>query len=228
GTAPCTASAWTYTPTTAFSANGVYTVTVTQGDTAGNTGTSGAQNITVDKTSPVVSLTSVNGVARTFPYLTNATVTSVGGPCGTPTGDSTIASVTVAAGSENGAATCVAGAWSYSFVNALSVNGAYTLTATQSDAASNTGSSGAKTVTVDTTAPLVTLTTVNGSVRTFPYSTNVSVATVAGACGTASGDSATVNVAITGAATQNGTATCTASSWSDTTSPALSASRTYS
>src|SRR5262249_59395760 len=111
------------------------------------------------------------------------------------------------AGSENGAATCVAGAWSYSFVNALSVNGAYTLTATQSDAAANTGSSGAKTVTVDTTSPLVTLTTVNGSVRTFPYSTNVSVATVAGACGTASGDSSAVHGSNTRAATQNGTAT---------------------
>src|SRR5262249_56835825 len=116
------------------------------------------------------------------PYLTNVIVTSVGGTCGTLTGDSTTVNVAVSgAGSENGAATCVAGAWSYSFVSSLAVNGAYSVTATQSDTASNTGTSGAQTINVDRTAPVVTLTTVNGSVRTFPYTTNIAVTTLSGA-----------------------------------------------
>src|SRR5262249_28416879 len=122
GTANCTAGAFTYTPTTAFSADGVYTVTVTQSDTAGDTGTTGPQGLPVAKPTPVVSLTTVNGTTRTFPYLTNAVATTVGGACGVLAGDSTIVSVTVTgAGSENGAASCVAGAWSYSFVSSLSV-----------------------------------------------------------------------------------------------------------
>src|SRR5262249_55645144 len=181
GPAPCTAAAWNFTPTTAFSANGTYTVTATQSDTAGNTGTSNPQNIIVDKTAPIVSLTTVNGTAQSFPYLTNAVVTSVGGACGVLSGDSTTVNVSVAgAGSENGAATCAAGIWTYTFVSSFSANGAYTVTATQSDAAANTGTSPAQTITVDRTAPVITLTTVNGTVRTFPFNTNTNITTVGG------------------------------------------------
>ncbi|HUI49635.1 MAG TPA: Ig-like domain-containing protein, partial [Acidimicrobiia bacterium] len=192
GTAACTSGAWTFTPTVAFSTDGTYTVTVTQTDSALNTGTSGAQQVIVDKTAPIVTVTAVNGTARTFPYLTNATVTSVGGTCGALAGDGTTVLISeTGAGSENGAATCVAGAWSYSFISALTVNGAYTITATQTDGGGNTGTSGGQTITVDRTAPLVTLTTVNGSVRTFPYSTNANLTTVGGACGATAGDAAT-------------------------------------
>ena len=229
GTSTCTSSAWSFTPTTAFSTDGVYSVTATQTDSASNVGTSGAQSITVDKTSPIVTLTNVNGTARTFPFLTNVPVTTVGGACGVTTGDATTVSVSVTgAGSENGAANCTAGAWTYTFVSTLAVNGAYSITATQSDAGANTGTSGAKTVTVDTTAPLVTLTTVNGTARSFPYTTNSSVTTVGGACGTAAGDPATVSVAVTGTASQSGTAPCSAGVWTYTTAPTLSANGTYS
>ncbi|MEI4927157.1 Ig-like domain-containing protein, partial [Klebsiella pneumoniae] len=82
GTAACSTNVWTFTPTTALVTDGVYSVTITQSDTAGNTGTSGAQTITVDKTLPVIALTSVNGTTRSFPYLSNATVTAFGGTCG--------------------------------------------------------------------------------------------------------------------------------------------------
>ena len=229
GTAACTASAWTFTPTTPFATDGVYTVTATQSDSASNVGTSGAQAITVDKTLPVVTLTTVNGTARTFPFLTNAVATSVGGACGIASGDTATVAVSVTgAGSENGAAACAAGAWTYTFVSSLAVNGAYSVTATQTDAATNSATSGAKTITVDTTAPVVTLTTVNGTARTFPYTTNTTVTTVGGACGSAAGDPATVSVAITGAATQNGTATCSAGVWTYTTAPTLAANGTYS
>ena len=229
GSATCSASTWTYTPTTALSADGAYTVTATQSDSASNVGTSGAQAITVDKTAPVVTLTSVNGTARTFPLLTNAVATTVGGACGIATGDATTVSVSVTgAGSENGTATCAASAWTYTFVSSLAVNGAYSVTATQTDAAANSANTGAKAITVDTTAPVVTLTTVNGTVRTFPFTTNTTVTTVGGACGTASGDPATVAVAITGASTQSGTATCTAGTWTFTPTTALSANGSYS
>ena len=229
GTATCTSSAWSFTPTTAFSADGIYVVTATQSDSASNVGTSGAQSITVDKTAPIVTLTTVNGTARAFPYLTNAVVTAVGGACGGATGDVATVSVSVTgAGSENGAATCTAGAWSYTFVSSLAVNGAYSLTATQGDAGGNTGTSGAKTINVDTTAPVITLTTVNGTARSFPYTTNSTVTTVGGSCGTAAGDPATVGVLITGTATQSGSTACSAGVWTYTASPALSANGGYS
>ena len=229
GTAACSASAWTFTPTTAFATDGVYSVTATQSDSASNVGTSGAQAITVDKTAPVVTLVNVNGTARTFPFLTNAVATTVGGTCGVSTGDAATVAVSVTgAGSENGAASCTAGAWTYTFVSSLAVNGAYSVTATQTDISTNSGTSGAKTITVDTTAPVVTLTTVNGTARTFPFTTNTTVTTVGGACGSAAGDPATVSVAITGASVQNGTAPCSAGVWTFTPTTALSVNGTYS
>src|SRR5262249_60507396 len=110
---------------------------------------------------------------------------------------------------------------------ALSTDGAYTITATQTDAANNTGTTGAQTINVDRTQPVVTLTSVNGTARTFPLSINVTVTTVGGACGTASGDSTTVAVALTGAGTENGTAPCTAGAWTDTFSSPLAAHGGY-
>ena len=103
-----------------------YTVTATQSDTASNTGTSGPQNITVDKTTPVVTLTSVNGTARTFPYLTQRSRHVRRRRVRRAAGDAATVSISVTgAGSENGAATCTAGAWTYTFVSSLAVNGAY-------------------------------------------------------------------------------------------------------
>ena len=57
------------------------------------------------------------------------------------------------------------------------------MSASQLDAAGNNGSSGSKSVTIDKTAPTVTLTKVNGTTVTFPYSTNVNVTSVGGTCG---------------------------------------------
>ena len=73
----------------------------------------------------------------------------------------------------------------------------------------------------------MTLDHVNGSPVTFPYTIQSSVTTIGGSCGTAVGDSSTVNVSITGTASQSGTATCSTGSFTYTTSPALSASGPY-
>ena len=109
------------------------------------------------------------------------TVTSVGGACGTTAGDSTTVNVIIGgAGSENGNATCTAGAWTRTLSTPLAANGVYTATANQADAATNSGTSGAKTITVDKAGPVVTLTTVNGAAQTFPLTTNTTVTSVGG------------------------------------------------
>jgi len=228
GTAACNAGSWAYTMTNPFAAAGTYNVTATQTDAATNSGSSGAKSVIVDLTAPAVGLTQVNGTARTFPYLTNASVTTVGGTCGTAAGDSTTINVAVTgAGTQAGAANCSGGTWTFAASPSLSTSGTYSITATQLDAATNVGTSGAQSVTLDTTAPVVTLTTVNGNAATFPLSTNATATTVGGACGTASGDSATVTVAVTGASTQSGTATCNSGAWTRTFATSLSANGTY-
>src|SRR5207244_4380363 len=69
--------------------------------------------------------------------------------------------------------------------------GTYTAQARQGDAAGNIGTSAANTFTIDTTAPVVTLTTpANGS------SINTTTPTFSGTAGTAIGDAATVMVTI--------------------------------
>ena len=220
--------AWTRTLTTPLSADGNYTATANQADSATNSGTSGAKAITVDKGAPAVTLTTVNGAAQTFPLTTNATVTSVGGACGTAAGDSTTINVTIgAAGSETGTATCTAGAWTRTLTTPLAADGNYTATATQADNLANVGTSGTKTITVDKTAPIVTLTTVNGAVQTFPFTTNATVLAVGGACGTATGDSTTINVTIGGAGSETGTATCSGGAWTRTLTTPLAADGNY-
>ena len=74
------------------------------------------------------------------------------------------------------------------------------MTASQTDAAGNIGTSAANTFTVDTTAPIVTMTRVNGATVTFAFLTNANVTSIGGACTT--GDGA-VSVSITGIATQS-------------------------
>src|SRR5262249_12432581 len=153
-----------------------------------NVGTTGPQTINVDRTLPLVTLTNVNGTARTFPLSINVTVTTVGGACGTAAGDAaTVAIALTDAGSGNGTAPCTAGAWTYTFSTPLAANGVYTVTATQTDTAGNTGTSGAKSITVQTAAPTITLATVNGTARTFPYTTSATVTTFGGTCTTAAG-----------------------------------------
>src|SRR5262249_220603 len=159
---------------------------------AANTGTSGAQTITVDRTAPVVTLTTVNGIVRSFPYTTNATVNTVGGACGTAAGDSATVSVAITgAATQNGTAPCSGGAWTYTRTRALSANGTYAVTATQTDTATNSTTTGAVSITINTAAPTVTLASVNGTARTFPFITNTTVTTIGGACTTAAGVNAT-------------------------------------
>ena len=114
-----------------------------QTDTAANTGTSGAQSITINTAAPVVAVTTVNGTARTFPFITNVTVTTLGGTCTTAAGvNATVSIAITGASTQNGTATCTTGAWTFTPTTSLSLDGIYSVTATQSDTASNVGTIG--------------------------------------------------------------------------------------
>ena len=80
------------------------------------------------------------------------------------------------------------------------------------------------TVVADVTAPVVTVTTVNGAPATFPLRTNASVASFGGACGATAGDVALVTPLVDGVATTS--VACTAGSWTVTLSPSLSSDAT--
>ncbi len=153
--------------------DGTYTVHVQASDAAGNAQTgavyAASSTFTVDSAGPAVTLTSVNGSVVTFPYSTNAaSLASLGGACGTAPGDSaTVAVAITGAGTQSGTAPCTAGAWTYTVSPALTAQGTYSATATQTDAGANTGSSGAKSIVVDRTAPAVALSLAAAPVSSF-------------------------------------------------------------
>ena len=140
--------AWTYT--TAALANGAHSLTATATDAAGNAGAvSAALNVTIDTTAPVAPtiasfspdtgtvgdrITSANVLTLTGTAEANSTVKVFDG--------TTLLGSAVANGS---------GAWTYT--TAALANGAHSLTATASDAASNTGAASTATV-VTIAAPI--------------------------------------------------------------------------
>lgn len=118
---------------------------------------SSAVAVTADTTAPSVAVTSVNGADRTFPYSTNAAVTSIGGTCGAAPGDATTVSPRInGAATTPSTATCSSGAWTLTLTSALTADATVTLSATQVDLTGNVGSAAARTVVVDRTKPTVT------------------------------------------------------------------------
>jgi Bacterial Ig-like domain len=160
----CTAGTWT--DTVGLTGNGTYSVSASQADDAGNSGSSGSKTIIVNKpdtTAPVVTLTMlngstvVNGSTIAFPLTTDLQVTSIGGTCGTLPGDAAVVNVTLSGPTNRtGPATCSSGAWTFTLSPALlnspaGVNdGDYTITVTQTDTASNIGTTGPKPLTLAT------------------------------------------------------------------------------
>ena len=107
---------------------------------------------TIPVIKPVVTLTKINGTVVQFPYWTRNSVSSLGGTCGTGPGDS--ATVVVSIGTSLGTAPCSAGNWTYN--TSLTAQGSYVIVVTQSNTSGGVGTSGSKTVNIDTTAPAVT------------------------------------------------------------------------
>jgi hypothetical protein len=134
-------------------ADGTYRVIAQTEDEAGNTADSSILSTTVDNTPPSVALNKINGGTAAFPYKTNQSVTSIGGACGTASADVATVSWSVSgAASASGSTPCSAGAWITAV--SLSTEGAYTLSATQSDQAGNAGSSGGQTLTIKNLPPI--------------------------------------------------------------------------
>jgi large repetitive protein len=213
--ATASAGAWSVVPTTAL-ADGTYTGQASQSDSAGNTGTSSANTFKIDTTAP--------GGAYTFPAANGfygSTTWNAGCPtvgfCGTATdATSGVASVqiqiknpaglawdgsTFRTGNRMVTATVSAGTWSYGFNTAsFTGDGVYTTNGTITDNVGNTFTLAQQSFTIDSVAPVVSLTApVNGA------RTSDTTPTFTGAAGTAAGDLATVTVKIYSGSTTGGT-----------------------
>ncbi len=149
-------SAWSVTPTTPLTPDGSYTAQVLQSDNAGNTG-SATSTFTVDTTGPAVTLTAPSAGST----VASATPT-FSGAAGTTSGDQSTVTVKIYSGAtatgtpvQTLATTAIGASWSTPATSSLS-DGTYTTQATQADAAGNTGTSNARTFTINSAAPTIT------------------------------------------------------------------------
>jgi Ca2+-binding RTX toxin-like protein len=151
GHSPVTATAdglgaWNYSPSGL--ADGNHTVVVTETDSAGNAGTA-SLTFTLDTTTPLVTISGTGG-------LTNHSTQTISGNVVDLTAVGT--TVSILDGSAVVGTTVVKsdGSWSDSIT--LTGDGTHKLTAQDTDVAGNIGTSNAVTFTLDTTAPVPTIT----------------------------------------------------------------------
>ncbi len=174
--------------------SGAHTFSVQAIDAAGNIDpTPASSSWTVTPTAPSVTLTT-----PTAGSYTNSTATALGGTAQTAPGDSAVGIKIYAGTSATGApvqslSTAVQSGGSWTVSATTLPDGTYTAEAQQTDGASQTGYSNQVTFTVDTTAPLVTV-----SAPAAGAHTNDAAPTITGTAGTAPGDLPTVTVTITG------------------------------
>ncbi|MDT4936633.1 MAG: large repetitive protein, partial [Pseudonocardiales bacterium] len=188
--------AWSIAPATAL-ADGTYTGQASQSDTAGNTGGSAANTFTIDTTAPSGSYTfPAAGASYNTTGWNSACATA--GFCGTATdAGSGVATAqlqikqistnnnwdgsTFRTGNRMVNATIGGGAWSYAFnASSFPAAGQYQVSGTITDNVGIAFTLAARTFTVDTTAPTVTLTAPANATRT-----SSTKPTFAGAAGTA-------------------------------------------
>ena len=177
---------WTASPAKALK-DGTYTALAEQLDEAGNIGVSSPTTFTIDTVAPKPTLDAVA-------TPTNDATPTFEGTTGKAAHDEQAVTVAVYAGSTvsgvpvtSGAANVSGGNWSYTA--APLADGTYTVQATQRDEAGNEGHSSTATFTIDTKAPLVTLTALEALV-------NDATPTFSGAGGTEAGDVKSVKLAI--------------------------------
>ncbi len=200
GPAAVSGSGWSYAAS--HLSDGTYTAEATQKDEAGNEGTSAEVTFTVDTTPPAVTLSPVASP-------TNDATPKLEGAGGIAEGDIATATVTVYKGglvggtvAATGSVPVTAGSWSYTSTHLE--DGTYTAEATQKDEAGNEGTSAEVTFTVDTTAPVVSLSPV-------PSPTNNATPALTGGAGSAVGDDPTVAVKIYKGTSVGGTAAASGS-----------------
>ena len=157
---------WSFTP--AGLADGAHTLTATQTDLAGNTGTA-TLSFTLDKTAPAVSMALVSdtGSSATDRITSNPAVRGIGEA-------NTL--VTIKEGGATLGTTMAGGTGAWSFTPTGLAEGAHTLTATQTDLAGNTGTA-TLSFTLDKTAPVVSIGLVSdtGSSATDKITSNPAV-----------------------------------------------------
>jgi hypothetical protein len=249
-TATCTDGLWSLTLGSPVSGEGDVTFSATQTDNAGNLGTSPSRTVTIDTTAPTVTGVSsplANGSYRdgqvvpvtvTFsepvlitgsPTLTLATGSAAGTPVDYTSGSETNV-VTFSYTVEPGHTSADL---DYFATDALGLNGGVVADAATNNASLTLATPGAagslgsaKDLVIDTTAPLVAVTRVNGTTASFPYATSANVTSIGGTCGTATGDPATVQVLVDGAAA--GSVPCTSGSWTLGTSWTTEGTRSVS
>ncbi len=186
----CSAGTFTYTGT--LNADGANNLTVSQTDTAGNTGVY-TRNLTGDSTAPVLAITAPVAAS------TITAVNTVVGTCTTADGSVTLSSSHLTSTTT----ACTAGAFTQA-VTFSGADGAMTLDASQTDSAGNIGSAVQMNYTLDTTAPVVTI--ASHSSGQYVQGT----VTIIGACVTADA----VTVTITGDFTTSPiTPACTADAY---------------
>ena len=134
--------AWSFTPSGL--SDGAHTIVASQTDSFGNTGTA-SLSFTLDTTAPVVAITSSGGA-------TNQVARTISGTVDVADAGSTVTLF------DNGSATALGtatvgsnGSWSTGVT--LSGNGSHSIVARDTDAAGNTGSSGAVVFNLSTTGP---------------------------------------------------------------------------
>ena len=166
-----TGGIWSITSSTL--AAGIYSLTATQTDVAGNvSAASAALALTIDTTAPaapVISGISPDTGTSSSDGLTDIAKVTV---TGTAVNNSTVAlsdnGTVVGTVTANGT-----GAWS--IANVVLAQGANPLRATATDAAGNTSASSSFTATLDTTPPVVTVTSPGGVVHATPQTVSGTV-----------------------------------------------------
>ncbi|WP_413580906.1 Ig-like domain-containing protein [Bdellovibrio sp. HCB288] len=121
-------------------------------DTAGNQGTVQSYSWIVDTVVPAVTIATPAGSPTVVPVGSVSSYT-ISGAC------SEDGSTVTIAGLSGVTAACSGGNWTVNLNLTALVDGSYTLSASQTDVAGNVGSSSAKIIVKDTTAPAISLTT---------------------------------------------------------------------
>ena len=142
---PLANGTWT-TPVTLLSTQGAQAITAEATDAAGNLGTSSPVTYTLDTIAPVVAITSTGGLTNNPTQTVRGTVdVADAGTIVTLYDGTTVLGTAIVQPN---------GSWNYTVT--LPTSGANTLTAQDTDAAGDTGTSNAVVYTLDTTPPAVT------------------------------------------------------------------------
>ena len=171
-TATVTAGAWSVSVTAAQAqglADGSYSIKANVSDAAGNAATTATQAITVDETAPTIAITAPVAGDNIINKSEAVTGVAISGTASAGSGGAAVngqtATITIVdstnAVKDTYAATVTSGAWSVNVTAAQAqalADGSYSIKANLSDAAGNAATTASQAITVDETAPSITIT----------------------------------------------------------------------